>query len=53
MIEVTSDRARMDVDRVHAWLTGAYWSIGIPRDVVVRAMERSLCIAALDRKSVV
>ena len=46
MIEVTSDRSRIDVDRVHAWLAGVYWSIGIPRDVVARAMERSLCFAA-------
>jgi len=46
MIEVTNDRSRIDVDRVHAWLTTAYWSVGIPRDVVAHAMERSLCFAA-------
>jgi ribosomal protein S18 acetylase RimI-like enzyme len=46
MIEITNDRSRIDVDRVHAWLTTAYWSVGIPRDVVARAMERSLCFAA-------
>ena len=45
-VEVTSDRGRMDVDRVHAWLTNAYWSVGVPREVVERAMERSLFFAA-------
>ena len=48
MIEVTNDRSRIDVDRVHQWLTTAYWSVGVARDVVVRAMERSLCFAAFD-----
>lgn len=46
MIDVSADRDRMDVDRIHGWLSRAYWSVGIPRDVVKRAMERSLCFAA-------
>ena len=46
MIEITSDRSRIDVDRVHAWLSTAYWSVGIPRDVVEHSIERSLCFSA-------
>ena len=46
MIEATSDRNRMDVDRIHAWLAGSYWATDIPRATVVRAMERSVCFAA-------
>ena len=46
MIEVTSDRARMDVDRIHAWLASSYWATGIPRETLVRAMDRSVCFGA-------
>jgi ribosomal protein S18 acetylase RimI-like enzyme len=48
MTEVTSDKSRLDVDRVHAWIAASYWATGIPRDVMVRAIERSLCFGAFD-----
>jgi GNAT superfamily N-acetyltransferase len=40
---VSDDPARMDLDVVHGWLATAYWSEGIPREVVARAMAGSLC----------
>jgi GNAT superfamily N-acetyltransferase len=40
--EIDTSRARLDVSVVHAFLTESYWSPGIPRDTVVRAMEGSL-----------
>lgn len=41
------DPARLDLDVVHAFLsTEAYWSIGIPRATVARAIAHSLCIGA-------
>ena len=46
MIEVSADRSRMDVDRIHAWLAASYWATGIPREVLERAMARSLCFGA-------
>jgi GNAT superfamily N-acetyltransferase len=39
---VSTDPARLDVDRIHAFLSAAYWSPGIPRAVVARAIENSL-----------
>jgi N-acetylglutamate synthase-like GNAT family acetyltransferase len=39
---VSTDRARLDLDTVHRFLTGAYWSQGIPRETVARAIEHSL-----------
>jgi ribosomal protein S18 acetylase RimI-like enzyme len=39
---VSSDRARLDVDAIHAFLTRCYWSTGIPRDTVARALAHSL-----------
>jgi GNAT superfamily N-acetyltransferase len=44
--ELATDPARLDVDAVHAFLTRSYWSPGIPRDVVERALNHSLCIGA-------
>lgn len=36
---------RVDVAAVHAYLVGAYWSPGIPREVVERAVAGSLCFS--------
>jgi GNAT superfamily N-acetyltransferase len=42
--EIDDDRGRLDVDAIHAFLSrDAYWSPGIPRDVVARAVAGSLC----------
>jgi ribosomal protein S18 acetylase RimI-like enzyme len=40
---VSTDPERLDVDAVHAFLTTAYWSEGIPRETVARALAHSLC----------
>lgn len=40
--EVSTDRQRLDTDRIHHFLSRAYWSPGIPRDVVERAIAHSL-----------
>ena len=47
-IVVTTDRSRLDVDTIHGFLSNAYWAHGIPRDVLVRAIEHSLCFGAFD-----
>jgi GNAT superfamily N-acetyltransferase len=39
---VSTDPVRLDVDRVHRFLSTAYWSRGIPRDVVQRSIANSL-----------
>jgi GNAT superfamily N-acetyltransferase len=46
-IEITTDVSRIDRDRLHGWLSGAYWSRGLPRDVMDRSLDHSLCFAAL------
>lgn len=40
--EISTDRARLDRAYIHAFLTTSYWSPGIPRDVVDRAIDNSL-----------
>ena len=41
--EISTDRQRIDIAAVHAFLAQSYWSPGIPRQVVERAIENSLC----------
>lgn len=49
MIEISTDRGRMNVDVIHAWLSQeSYWAKGIPREVVARSIEHSLCFGAFD-----
>ena len=40
---ISTDRTRLDVDLIHGYLTECYWAKGIPREVVARSMENSLC----------
>lgn len=39
---ITTDPARVDLDAVHAFLTTAYWSRGVSREVVERSIAHSL-----------
>jgi len=45
---LSTDPARLDVDAIHAFLTTAYWSPGIPREIVARAIQHSLCFGVYD-----
>jgi GNAT superfamily N-acetyltransferase len=45
---VTTDRARLDLDVVHAFLRRAYWSPGVPRDTVERAIAGSLAFGLFE-----
>ncbi|WP_458933033.1 GNAT family N-acetyltransferase, partial [Enterococcus faecium] len=46
MITLSDDKARLDVARVHGWLASSYWSPGIARDLVERAIAGSHCLGA-------
>jgi ribosomal protein S18 acetylase RimI-like enzyme len=45
---ITTDIASMDLDAIHAYLTRSYWSEGISKDLVARAMAGSLCFGLLE-----
>ncbi len=48
-MEVSTDPARLDVERIHRWLSeDAYWALGRSLDVVTRAIEGSLNVGAYD-----
>ncbi|WP_422772851.1 GNAT family N-acetyltransferase [Plantactinospora sp. WMMC1484] len=40
--QLSDDPGRLDVDRVHRWLsTDAYWALGRPRELLLRAIDGS------------
>jgi GNAT superfamily N-acetyltransferase len=46
-LRISSDKQELDVDLIHAFLRDhAYWSKGIPRSTVERAIEGSVCFGA-------
>jgi GNAT superfamily N-acetyltransferase len=47
-IVVTTDRSRLDLDVIHGFLTTSYWARGVPREIVARSLEHSLCFGAFD-----
>jgi len=40
---VSTDPEMIDMEVVHGFLTQCYWAKGIPREVVARSIENSLC----------
>jgi N-acetylglutamate synthase-like GNAT family acetyltransferase len=48
--EVSTDTHRLNVDVVHKFLSeDSYWSPGIPRTIVERAIQNSLCFGVYHR----
>jgi len=45
---VSTDPARLDLDVIHNFLTNCYWAKAIPREVVARSIEHSLCFGIYD-----
>lgn len=45
---ISTDRASIDLDLVHATLARMYWSEGIPRDVVRRGIEGAMTFGVYD-----
>jgi GNAT superfamily N-acetyltransferase len=47
---ISTNRERVDLDVVHGFLTNCYWAKGIPRDVVARSIEHSLCFGIYENE---
>jgi len=41
--EISTDPSRLQLAVIHAYLSRSYWSPGIPRDLVARAIANSIC----------
>ncbi len=40
---ISTDRRKLDVEAIHSYLTSSYWSPGIPRSTVEKALSNSIC----------
>jgi ribosomal protein S18 acetylase RimI-like enzyme len=47
-LSISTDPGRLDIDAVHAYLTRSYWATGIPRHLVERSLQGSLCFGLFD-----
>jgi len=45
---ITHDLAEMDVDAIHAFISQSYWSKGIPKAILEKAINNSLCFGVFD-----
>jgi GNAT superfamily N-acetyltransferase len=46
MIELDDDKSRLQIEHVHRWLASSYWSPGIERALVEKAIGGSHCLGA-------
>ena len=44
--EISTERSRLDVSMIHGFLQASYWARNVPRSVVERSIEGSLCFGA-------
>ena len=47
-LTISTDPARLDRDAIHEFLRGSYWAKGIPREIVDRSIDNSLCFGLYD-----
>ena len=45
---ISTDRSKLDLDVIHKFLARSYWAEGIPREIVERSIENSLCFGVYD-----
>jgi N-acetylglutamate synthase-like GNAT family acetyltransferase len=49
---ISHDKSLLQVEKIHQFLsTEAYWCLGIPKEVVQKSIESSLCFGVYENKS--
>ncbi|MCF6348047.1 MAG: GNAT family N-acetyltransferase [Flavobacteriaceae bacterium] len=53
MIEISTDKSKLDIDVIHTFLTNSYWAKGRTIDQVQKSIDNSLCFGVyLDNKQI-
>lgn len=47
---ISTDKAKLDIAFIHAFLSHSYWAEGIPQEIVERAIEHSLCFGIYENE---
>jgi GNAT superfamily N-acetyltransferase len=50
---ISTAKERLDRGAIHEFLRGSYWAKGIPRELVDRSIENSLCFGLYDGETLV
>ncbi len=48
MIEISDDKTKLDIEAIHRFLKTAYWCEEIPKAILEKAIEHSLCFGVYD-----
>lgn len=48
---VTTDSSRLDVDVIYSYLSQSYWAAGIPRHIVEKSIDNSLCFGVFHQQA--
>lgn len=48
---ISTDPERFDLKVIHDFLANSYWAKGIPREIVARSVEHSLCFGVYDLRA--
>ena len=40
---ISTDPTRLDLEVIHGFLYHSYWSPGVPREIVAKAIQHSFC----------
>jgi len=43
MIEISTDKDKLDIEIIHSFLTESYWGLGRSKEAVRKSIENSLC----------
>ncbi len=46
---ISTDPSKLDIDVIHGFLCRSYWAEGIPREIVIRSIEGSICFGVYDK----
>ena len=50
---ISTDKSKIDLNTVHDFLTHSYWSEDIPKDLVWKSIDNSLCFAVYHRRDLI
>lgn len=40
---ISTDKSELAIETIHSFLANSYWSFGIPKEVVIKSIDNSLC----------
>jgi GNAT superfamily N-acetyltransferase len=50
---ISTDRSKIDLDMLHDFLSQSYWAEGIPKDIVSKSVENSLCFGVYHEENLI